>query len=182
MKLLSLPTNQGKGAAVRRGVLASVGDQVLYMDADLATPMAELEKLRAAIDDGADVAFGSRGLPSSNLRRTQGKIRESMGRTFNVIVQRTVLHGASDTQCGFKLLTARAAKAIFQELSVSRFAFDVEVLLLAHELGFRLKEVPIEWYHDPQSSVSPVFDAARMLVDVIRLRVGRGARRRLPGL
>ena len=180
VRLIALEENRGKGAAVRTGVLASSGDLVLYMDADLATPMAELPRLEQAIARGADVVFGSRGLPGSSLRRSQGLLRENMGKTFNAIVQRTVLSGISDTQCGFKLLRGEVARRIFAMTTVDRFAFDVEVLLIALDLGYRIEEVPVTWFHDPQSRVSPVADAARMLVDILRIRATRRGRRRVP--
>jgi dolichyl-phosphate beta-glucosyltransferase len=180
VRVVSLPENLGKGAAVRHGVMASRGDRVLVMDADLATPMDELEKLSAALDRGADVAIGSRGMPGSELRRSQGKIRETMGKTFNAIVQRVVLSGIRDTQCGFKLWRGDVARSVFGEASVDRYAFDVETLLVALDRGLRVDEVAVAWAHDPDSKVSPVGDAAQMLVDVVRLRLKRGNRTRLP--
>lgn len=178
VRVLVLPENQGKGAAVRHGVLASKGARVLVMDADLATPMDELEKLAAALDRGADVAIGSRGMPGSELRRSQGKIRETMGKTFNAIVQRVVLSGIRDTQCGFKLWRGDVARTVFAEASLDRYAFDVETLLGALDRGFRVDEIAVAWAHDPDSKVSPIGDAAQMLVDVVRLRIARGNRSR----
>lgn len=176
VRVLSLDRNRGKGAAVRAGVLATGGARVLVMDADLATPMDELAKLTAALDGGADVAIGSRGMPGSELRRTQGKIRETMGKTFNAIVQRVALGGIRDTQCGFKLWRGDAAREVFAESTVDRFAFDVEALLRALDRGYRIAEVAVAWSHDPDSKVSPIGDAAQMLVDVVRLRARRGRR------
>ena len=147
------------------------------MDADLATPMSELVKLERAMDDGADIAIGSRGLKASNITVRQHPVRETMGRTFNVLVQTLAVRGVKDTQCGFKLFTRNAADVLFTEATVDRFAFDVEVLLLA-EGRFRITEVPVEWRHVEQSKISPVRDAARMAFDLVRMRAQIARRRR----
>ena len=175
IRLLRLSPNQGKGAAVKRGMLQARAERVLFMDADLATPMSELEKLMAALDRGADVAIGSRGTPESQVRRSQGIWRENMGKTFNLIVQALVLPGIWDTQCGFKLFTQKASKLIFEQMTTKRFAFDVEVVCLAQALNFRLEEVPIQWYHQPESKVSITRDSLHSLIDVatLRMRFGR---------
>lgn len=178
VRVLSLGKNQGKGAAVRAGMLASKGARALFMDADLATPMYELEKLWAVADRGVDVVLGSRARPESHVGRRQHPLREGMGRTFNAIVQAVVLTGIKDTQCGFKLFSRRAAHELFSRSTVSHYAFDVEILLIAREHGFTVAEVGVDWFHDPQSRVSPVTDAARMFVDVLALRARTGGRRR----
>ncbi len=177
VRLIRLGKNQGKGAAVRRGMLDSRGTRALFMDADLATPMSELVKLERAMDDGADIAIGSRGLKASNITVRQHPVRETMGRTFNVLVQTLAVRGVKDTQCGFKLFTRNAADVLFTEATVDRFAFDVEVLLLA-EGRFRITEVPVEWRHVEQSKISPVRDAARMAFDLVRMRAQIARRRR----
>ncbi len=170
VKLAVLGTNQGKGAAVRHGLWHSRGSLVLMMDADLATPMQELDKLQLALAAGADVAIGSRGSPTSAVRRSQGPIRENMGKTFNRLVRTVLLEGFHDTQCGFKLFRRPAAEAIFLRAHTDGFAFDVEVLRIALALGFWVTEVPIEWYHDPKSHVSIPLDSLDMLLDLLRLR------------
>lgn len=171
VRLIRLPRNQGKGAAVRRGVLEAAGDRVLFMDADLATPIEELLKLLFHARRGHEIVIGSRGLAGqSEVRRRQPALREAMGRAFNLLVSALLLDGIRDTQCGFKLFSRGAARALFSRQTVDGFAFDVEVLLLARELGYRICEVPVVWYHAPQSKVSPLTDAGAMLRDVIRLR------------
>ena len=180
LRCLRQPANRGKGAAVRAGVLASRGEKVLFMDADLATPIEEIEKLEPFLAEGYDVAIGSRGLRESDIRQRQPFPRELMGRTFNVIVRTLLLGGFSDTQCGFKLFTRDAAHDLFQAQTLDGFSFDVEVLLLAKERGYRIREVPVVWYHAPNSKVSPVTDASRMFVDLVRLRANRV--RRMVGL
>jgi len=177
LRLIRLGANRGKGAAVRTGVLASHGARVLFMDADLATPLEELDKLLVYARQGCDVVIGSRGLSESDIRERQPIARELMGRTFNVIVRSLLLGGYRDTQCGFKLFTRAAAQDLFGSQTLDGFAFDVEVLLLAKERGYRMREVAVVWYHAPNSKVSPVTDASRMFVDLLRMRLRRAGRR-----
>jgi dolichyl-phosphate beta-glucosyltransferase len=177
LKLLRDPINRGKGAAVKRGVLAARGKWILFSDADLSTPIEEVDKLLVYGHQGADIVIGSRGLSESDIRTRQPLPRELMGRGFNLIVRSALLGGFRDTQCGFKLFRREAAHALFSELSIDGFAFDVEVLLLAKERRLRIDEVPVVWYHAPNSKVSPVSDAARMFGDLVRLRARRLAGR-----
>ncbi len=170
LSLIEFPRNRGKGAAVRAGMLAARGRHRLFMDADLATPIRELDKLMVHARRGCDVVIGSRGLPTSDIRTRQPRAREFMGKTFNRIVRALVFDGIMDTQCGFKLFSAQAAQALFEKQQTDGFAFDVEVLLLARKLGFEVCEVPVVWYHAPNSKVSPLRDSARMFRDVIALR------------
>jgi len=171
VKVLRQPRNMGKGAAVRRGMLEAKGEHVLFMDADMSTPIEELEKLLAIADQGFDVVIGSRGMPDSDIRQRQPSLREFMGRGFNVIVRGLLFGGIRDTQCGFKLFSAKAAKDVFSRLTLDGFAFDVEALMLAQKLGFKVREVPVTWYHAPNSKVSPFTDSTRMFADVVRLRL-----------
>jgi len=173
LRLIRLPENKGKGAAVREGMLAAQGERLLFMDADLATPIEELDKLLFYMDQGFDVVIGSRGLSESDIRQRQPLPRELMGRTFNVIVRSLLLGGFRDTQCGFKLFTRAAAQDLFNAQTLDGFAFDVEVLLLAKDRDLRIREVPVVWYHAPNSKVSPVTDASRMLADLLMLRARR---------
>jgi dolichyl-phosphate beta-glucosyltransferase len=170
VRLLVQPQNRGKGAAVRRGVLEARGAYVLFMDADLATPIEEVETLLLYAHDGYDVVIGSRGLAASDIRRRQPRARELMGRVFNLIVRSALLGGFRDTQCGFKLFSRAAARDLFGRQTIDGFAFDVEVLLLAKQSGLRIREVPVVWYHAPNSKVSPVADSAKMFGDLVRLR------------
>lgn len=169
VRVVSLGVNRGKGAAVRAGVLATVGDEVLFADADDATPIEELLKLRAHLTNGADIAIGSRAT-GADIRVRQTAIRQGMGKTFNRIVRVLVLSGIEDTQCGFKLFKGDIARELFAQATIDGFAFDVEILLLA-KARYKIAEVPIVWRHVEESKVSPGIDAARMLVDVVKLRV-----------
>jgi dolichyl-phosphate beta-glucosyltransferase len=166
VRCLVLPENRGKGAAVRRGMLDARGDRALFMDADLAPPIEELAKLDGALDDGADIAIGSRALPEADIRVRQNPIRESMGKTFNALVRAVALRGIPDTQCGFKLFTRASAQVLFAEATVDRFAFDVEILLRAQG-RYRVAQIPVAWRHVERSTVSPIRDASRMAVDLL---------------
>jgi dolichyl-phosphate beta-glucosyltransferase len=176
VRVVSLGRNRGKGAAVRAGMLAARGDRILFSDADLATPIAELAKLAQAMDAGHDIAIGSRAVTGADIRTRQHPLREGMGRTFNLIVRAVLLGGIRDTQCGFKLFTRAAAHDLFARATIEGFAFDVEILWLARA-AYRVAEIPVIWRHVEESKVSPGTDAARMLLDVVRLRVRHRQRR-----
>ena len=163
--------NRGKGFSVRRGVLEAAGQVILFTDADGSTPITEFDKLRAALDDGYDVAIGSRALPGSDIRLPQSWARRNMGRAFNCFVQRVAVSGIRDTQCGFKCFTRQAARCIFPRLRIDRFGFDVEILWLTRKLGYRVAELPVTWSDRPNSTVHPICDAGRMLLDVMKIRL-----------
>ena len=170
LRVLDNPTNRGKGHCVRRGMLAARGDLRLFSDADLSTPIEEVERLMAAIAAGHDVAIGSRRLPESRVDLPQPWLRQAMGRSFNWWVRRLAVPGIADTQCGFKLFSADAAERIFPRQRIEQFGFDVEVLWIARRLGLRVAEVPVTWLDDRDSKVRPVADAWRMFVDLLRIR------------
>ena len=178
VKVLALAVNRGKGAAVRRGVEESTGEFILIIDADLATPIEDLERLEPFARNGHVVVCGSRALTDSAIRIRQPFYREHMGKIFNLIIRLLGLTNFHDTQCGFKLLRAREAREIFALSRIDRFAFDVEILYLAKQLGFKTAEVPVVWKHVPESRVRAVLDSTRMLRDVIALRLRSGGTRR----
>jgi dolichyl-phosphate beta-glucosyltransferase len=190
VRVIAFPHNRGKGAAVRAGVAASLGERVLLSDADLSSPIEELEQLEPALEEGAFVVMGSRGLRDSRITIRQPFYREMMGKTFNRVLWALGLTAFRDTQCGFKLFHGDAARDIFSWCRVDGFAFDVESLYIARLLGYRVREIPVVWRHVPESRVHPVLDSGRMLWDslAIRLstrrrlgpRVGGGARGRAP--
>ena len=163
--------NRGKGFSVRRGVEESRGEFILFSDADLSTPIEDIEKLfHALLEEGYDIAIGSRSLRGSDVRVRQPWYRELMGKTFNKVVRLFTLRGFKDTQCGFKLFTGDAARDVFSQQRVERFSFDVEALYLARKGGYRIAEVPVTWYNSPRSRVSIVGDPVQMFLDVLRIR------------
>jgi dolichyl-phosphate beta-glucosyltransferase len=173
--LVRYEKNKGKGHALRTGVLVTKGDFVLVMDADLSTPMEELQKLMPYLFDGGfDIAIGSRALALSDIIKKQPWWRQGMGKMFNQIVKMLVIGDFEDTQCGFKLFTGDVARELFGEAKIDRFAYDVEILARAKRKGFRMKEVPIRWINSPESRVDPLKDSLRMLVDLVRIRFAVG--------
>jgi dolichyl-phosphate beta-glucosyltransferase len=169
-RVLSLPVNQGKGAAVRRGVLASRAEWVLVSDADLSTPIDEYERLAAiARAENLDVVIGSRALPGSRVEVSQHIVRRVLGETFNTILRRVTGLPYRDTQCGFKLLRRSHVQDVFAEMVIDGFAFDVELLCLCERHGLRVKEVPVTWRNSPRSTVSIIGSPPKMLFDLMRL-------------
>lgn len=170
LRLIQNNQNSGKGFSVRRGMLEAKGDLVLFSDADFSTPIEEVEKLQKALEEGCDIAIGSRGLPQSNIELHQPFYREFMGRVFNTFVRALVLPDFSDTQCGFKCFKKEAAQKVCPLMKISGFAFDVEMLFLAKKFGFKIKEVPVRWLDSPQSRVHPVRHSLQMLKDILCIR------------
>jgi dolichyl-phosphate beta-glucosyltransferase len=167
IRLIEYQPNRGKGYAVRTGMLAAEADFLLLCDADLATPIEELETLAAA---HADIAIGSRALDRAKLEVHQPWLREFGGRVLNKMIQLLAVKGLKDTQCGFKLFTRDAAKAIFPRCKLNGFSYDVEALMIGKALGFSIEEVPVRWAHQEGSKVKVLRDAPRMLRDLIVLR------------
>ena len=167
--VLGRTQNLGKGASVREGMLAASEPWVLMTDADLSTPIEDLDTLAAAAD-GAQVVFGSRAARGAQVTQHQPLYRELMGKTFNKLVRLIVTGGIRDTQCGFKLFDREAARAIFSRAKVDRFAFDVEVAFLARKLGLTVREVPVRWANSPATTVHAIRDSARMFADLLRIR------------
>lgn len=162
--------NRGKGASVREGILAASGEIILFSDDDLSTPIGELDKLLAALQAGADVAIGSRALPGSVIEVRQRRPRELMGKAFNLLVRLLVLKGYRDTQCGFKAFRRAAAIDLFSRLRTDGFGFDVEVLALCRELGYRVAEVPVVWRDSRPSRVRLFRGSLAMIKDLLRIR------------
>jgi dolichyl-phosphate beta-glucosyltransferase len=171
IRLISNEINRGKGFSVRRGVLSARHDLVLISDADLSTPIEEVAKFLPWVEKGYDVVIGSRALRESDIIRKQPWYRQTMGKTFNVLVRTIVLGGFRDTQCGFKMFGAAAGKKVFESLKTERFAFDVEALLRAKKIGYRIKEVPVRWVNSPQSRVRVLRDSVRMFLDLVCIRL-----------
>jgi dolichyl-phosphate beta-glucosyltransferase len=179
LTVLSNGANRGKGYSVRQGMLAARGARRLMTDADLSTPIEELPRLHARMDEGFDVVIASRALPLSRIEVRQGAFRENMGRAFNLLVRALVLPGLRDTQCGFKLFSAAAAQAAFSRSRLDGFAFDVEALFIARRQGFRVAELPVVWRNDAASRVSS-WKGFVAFADLLRIRA-HGLRGRYSG-
>jgi dolichyl-phosphate beta-glucosyltransferase len=172
VRLLQLPSNQGKGAAVRAGMRDARGVRRAFIDADGAVPFEEIRRLEAALDQGADVAVGSRVLDPSLVEALAH--RKFAGLVFRTWVKLLAVRSVEDTQCGFKLFTAGAADALFAVQLIPTFAFDVEVLARAERLGMRIAEVGVRWRDQPGSKVRVLHDGLAMAKDVLRIRRALG--------
>ncbi|MBI2371415.1 MAG: glycosyltransferase family 2 protein [Deltaproteobacteria bacterium] len=142
------PENRGKGAAVRSGVLQAAGGYILISDADLSTPIEELDRFLPLLQDGA-----------------------ALGKLFNLFVRVLVLRGLKDTQCGFKALRAPTVRPLFARQRITGFGFDVEILYLARKAGLAIREVPVTWINSPSSRVHLLKHPLGMLLDLFRIRL-----------
>lgn len=176
VRLVRLERNRGKGAALRAGALASRGSFVLLSDADLSTPIAEVDRLLPWMRE-ADLVLGSRDLPESKVTRHQPWPREIAGKLFNLSIRTLGVRGFRDTQCGFKLVRGDVARRLFAELTVDRFAYDVELVWLAQRAGYKVVEVGVEWHNDPATRVRVIRDGVGMFLDVVRFRLRRRGER-----
>lgn len=181
LKLIENP-HKGKGYTVRTGVLSSRGDYVLFSDADLATPIEEVERFLMWLkEQDFDVAIASReGFGAKRV--DEPYYRHVLGRGFNFLVQTLALSGIEDSQCGFKMFTRKAADDIFERLRVYGEdapelkhpylgAFDVEVLYLARKMGYKIKEVPVTWKYVESTRLDPLRDSWKMFWDVVKVRL-----------
>ncbi len=175
IRLIRLAQNQGKGFAVRSGVVNARGDLILFADADGATPAAEFERLQAAIGDGADVAIGSRALRGDGVQVQARLHRRLIGRLFHLIVGLCGVDDIADTQCGFKLFRGPVAQVLFSRMRTAGFSFDVEVLMMARLCGYRIAEIPVNWTHQLGSRINLVTDSARMALELVQIRARRAS-------
>jgi glycosyltransferase involved in cell wall biosynthesis len=169
IRLVQNPGNQGKGYAVRNGMLQARGDVMLFTDADLSSPITEASKLFSALEAGSDVAIGSRWLDPSLMFKRQSKQRQVLSRMYHLYLHVLLRFPYRDTQCGFKAFTRRAAAMIFPLQRIRRWGFDPEVLYLAHRQGLKVAEVPVAWGHDEGSKINPLRDGMRMGVDGLKV-------------
>jgi dolichyl-phosphate beta-glucosyltransferase len=170
VRMVENPGNRGKGYSVRNGMLHAQGDVMLFTDADLSSPIYEADKLFTAIEQGADVAIGSRWLNAELQTERQPWHRQLYGRLFNFALRMVLGLKYRDTQCGFKAFTRNAVHTIFTRQRVERWGFDPELLFLANKFKLRTVEVPVEWAHDHRSKISPVRDGLKMGVEMLAVR------------
>jgi len=165
---------RGKGGAVLRGVREALGEYVFICDADLSMPVAEISKFLPPALTDFDIAIGSREAPGA-VRYNEPYYRHLTGRVFNMLIRLMVLPDLQDTQCGFKCLRAGVARDIFPFQTLTGWAFDVELLYIAYLHGYRILEIPIDWYFNADSKVRVLRDSWRMFIDLLVIR--RNARR-----
>ena len=161
---------RGKGRAVSRGMLEARGEYRFMCDADLSMPIAEVNQFLPPGLTDADVAIGSREAPGA-VRYNEPLYRHLGGRLINTMIRLLALPGLQDSQCGFKGFTARAAEDLFHCQTLTGWSFDVEVLFIARMRRYRIVEVPIHWYFNPESKLRVTRDALRMILDVITIRL-----------
>jgi glycosyltransferase involved in cell wall biosynthesis len=171
LRLVRNPGNHGKGYAVRHGMLEAEGEWILYTDADLSAPIEELEKLcRAAREQNAGIAIGSRAVDRSLVEVHQPALRELSGRCFNLVMRLVTGLPFRDTQCGFKLYRADAARQVFSRQKQDGFSFDVEDLLIAKKLGVRTVEVPVRWSNVEGTKVR-LSQGIMSFLDLVKIRM-----------
>jgi glycosyltransferase involved in cell wall biosynthesis len=171
VRVINNAVKQGKGFAVKTGMLKASGDIVFFMDADLSVPLEAIDDFIKVFSTNQElmVAIGSRQHPNSYIKLSQSYLRRNMGRIFNVAVQ--LLSGLTikDTQCGFKAFRRAVIAPLFQAQFTHGFAFDVEILHRAQNCGFKIIEMPVVWENSPQSHVKIITDSLRMLRDVYHI-------------
>lgn len=171
LHLVQNPGNRGKGYSVRNGLLQAAGEIVMFTDADLSAPLEEAELLIAAINQGADVAIGSRWMDRTRQTIHQPLYRQFFGRCFNWITRTVMGLPFKDTQCGFKAFRRPAAQIVFRLQRIERWGFDPEILFIARKLNYTIKEVPVTWGHDERSRISYLKDGLKMLEEMAVIRL-----------
>ncbi len=167
-RLITYKTNRGKGYAVKTGMLKAVGKYRLFLDVDLSTPIAQMEKLNESIIR-YDVVIGTRKLKGAKVLVHQPLIREKLGVAFTFLSQLVLNTNISDFTCGFKSFSGEASERIFQKTRIYRWGFDSEVLFLAKKYGFSIKEVPVVWKNDDRTKVrfpNDIFNSFRELLAI----------------
>ena len=170
LHLIKNPGNRGKGFSVRNGLLQAAGDVVMFTDADLSAPMEEANFLIKAIEDGADVAIGSRWMDRKRQTIHQPLYRQFFGRCFNGITRLVMGLPYKDTQCGFKAFRREAAQVIFRLQRIERWGFDPEILFIARKMRYDIREVSVTWGHDERSRMSYLKDGMKMLEEMAIIR------------
>jgi dolichyl-phosphate beta-glucosyltransferase len=175
LQVIELGQNQGKGSAIKVGMLKAQGATVMFLDADGSTPAVEIERLYAHIfqptqTQRADVVIGSRALASEDTNIKTSFHRKALGRLFNALVNMLAVPNISDTQCGFKMFSRDATQFLFSRQLATGFSFDVEILMIAQKSGMKIVEVPINWNNVEGSKVNLFKDSLKMLCDVLRFR------------
>ena len=154
LKVIDNKENHGKGYVVRQGIMEAKGEYRLFMDADNATTVDQVENLLPFFKDGYDVVIGDRDLKESKIEKHQPRFKETLGDMGNILIQTLAVPGIKDTQCGFKCFSAKFAEEIFPKLKVDRWGFDIEILALARKFGYKIKTVPVVWINNEESKVS----------------------------
>ncbi len=170
IRLISHSKNRGKGAALRTGIIASKGKWVLFMDADLSTPLTELDRFWK-YSHKYPVVIGSRKMAGAQVTRRQSFIRENLGKVFTFLTNHIATTGISDITCGFKLFQGKLARDLFTQSLLDDWSFDAEVLYLAQKYSQPIKQVPVAWQNDPRTKVNLLTDGVNSLAGLFRIRL-----------
>jgi dolichyl-phosphate beta-glucosyltransferase len=169
--VIGSPERRGKGHAVREAVRLAAGDVIGFTDADNKTPIGEFDKIEYRLLEGFDVVIGSRSLPDSKVERLQPLYRRMGGKIFAVVKRLCVgLDDIVDTQCGFKFFAGDVARDLFRRQTIDGYMFDVEILFIARQRGYRIAQVPVRWRDDGDSRSQPVLGGVRILSDTLAIR------------
>jgi dolichyl-phosphate beta-glucosyltransferase len=169
IKILKNEINRGKGYSVKKGILNAKKDWILFSDADLSTPIEELDNFTKYLD--YDIIIGSRNLKESNIMIHQPFYRAYPGKIFSYLVRLITIRGIKDTQCGFKLFKKEIAHKIFNKQTIDRWGFDVELMYIAHKYKYKIKELPVIWLNDEKTKLNLFKDSTRMFLDLIKIRI-----------
>lgn len=169
LRVIANKENHGKGWVVRQGMLAAKGNWRLFTDADNSTSIEQFDKMVPYFKEGYGVVIGSRGIKGAELHPPQQWYKQILGKMGNLFIQILVLWGIRDTQCGFKCFSEEVTEKVFPLMKIDRWGFDVEALVLAKEMGFRIKEIPVRWVNDFRSKVS-MGAYISTLLEVVKIR------------
>lgn len=169
--ILSNENNRGKGYCVRKGMLAASGKYLLFTDADLSTPIHELDRVLPHLEDGYDIVIGSRAAKDPAVKREMLWYREVMGRAYNLFAQLILFPGITDSQCGFKCFKHDVARDLFSKQKLDGFSFDGEILYLARKKGYRIRELAVHWFQAPKSKVKIISDSFRMFFELVKIKL-----------
>lgn len=170
LSILSNGSNKGKGAAIRNGMLAAKGDPVFFFDADLSTPLIQVERFLPCFEEGHEVVIGTRKSAKAEIQKFQPPHRVIMGLGYTYMVNFMMGMKISDYTCGFKAFSRKALDLIFPEARIDGWSFDVEILYLAHRHGLKILEVPVSWENKPGSKVRLVRDTIRSFVEILKIK------------
>jgi dolichyl-phosphate beta-glucosyltransferase len=163
-------SQKGKGRAVRQGMLAAQGEFRFMCDVDFSMPVEEINRFLPPTQEGYDIAIASREAPGA-VRHGEPYFRHFIGRIYNGLIRCLALPGLQDTQCGFKCFRGVVAEELFRRQTLTGWSFDVEILFIARQLGYKVIELPIHWYYNPHSKIKVVSDSFKMGVDLLTIRL-----------
>jgi dolichyl-phosphate beta-glucosyltransferase len=169
-------SRRGKGAAVKKGIFNAQGEYRFMCDADLSMPVTEINRFFPPEIEDLDISIASREAAGA-IRYNEPTYRHLVGRVFNTLIRILALPGLNDTQCGFKCFRASIAEELFNEMTITGWSFDVEILYLAQQRGYKILEIPIPWYYNPDSHISVVKDSLQMALDIFKIRFRNRNRR-----